>query len=204
MLHGCNVVAKLLTILPVTDEPEIAPRVLDAAIRVLAKTGWEELSLERVAEAAGVSRVTLWRRGVRREGLVQALLGRLARDYRDSMWAVLTAPGTGRDRLERALETLCAVADRHLDLLLASDSAFHRAWAEARPHVDFLGPFVRIIEEGVADGTLRSLGDPVEVADLLFNAVCWPYVHLRGRHEWPAAGAAARVIGLVLDGAAAP
>jgi AcrR family transcriptional regulator len=182
---------------------EIGPRVLDAAIRVLAAVGWEQLSLERVADAAGISRVTLWRQGVTREALVDALLARLAHDYRDAMWAPLTASGSGRERLERALEALCAVADRHLDLLLASDSAFHRAWSLTKPQVSFLGPFVRILEDGVADGTLRDAGKPHVVADLLFNTVCWPYVHLRGRHDWTSRQAAAQVIGLVLDGLAA-
>jgi AcrR family transcriptional regulator len=185
---------------------EPAEHVLDATIRVLATVGWEQLSLERVADAAGVSRVTLWRQGVTRESLVDALLARLAHDYRDTMWAVLTAPGTGRERLERALAALCSVADRHLDLLLASDSAFHRAWSQtqsqAQPQVSFLGPFIRIVEDGVADGTLRDAGEPQIVADVLFNTVCWPYVHLRGRHEWTPADASARVIGLVLDGVA--
>ena len=189
-------------------QAEIAPRVLDAAVRVLAVGGWEQLSLERVADAAGVSRVTLWRQGVTRDALSGALLGRLAHDYRDTMWGVLTAPGTGRERLTRALEALCAVADRHLDLLLVSDTAFHRAWARlqsepAQSGVSFLGPFVRILEDGVADGTLREVGDPVVVADVLFNTVCWPYVHLRGRHEWTSTDASARVVGLVLDGIAA-
>jgi AcrR family transcriptional regulator len=186
---------------------EIAPRVLDAAVRVLAVDGWEQLSLERVADAAGVSRVTLWRQGVTRDALSGALLARLAYDYRDAMWGVLTAPGTGRERLTRALEALCAVADRHLDLLLASDTAFHRAWARIQSEpsqagVSFLGPFVRIIEDGVADGTLRAVGEPLVVADVLFNTVCWPYVHLRGRHEWTSTDATERVVGLVLDGIA--
>jgi AcrR family transcriptional regulator len=187
---------------PAAQGGEIAPRVLDATIRVLATAGWEQLSLERVADAAGVSRVTLWRQGVTRESLVDALLARLAHDYRDTMWAVLTSPGTGRERLEQALAALCSVADRHLDLLLASDSAFHRAWAQAQPQVSFLGPFIRIVEDGVADGTLRDTGEPHVVADVLFNTVCWPYVHLRGRHEWTPADASGRVIGLVLDGVA--
>jgi AcrR family transcriptional regulator len=169
---------------------------------VLAESGWDELNLERVAEAAGLSRVTLWRQGVRRETLAGALLGRLATDYRDSMWTVLTAPGSGRERLEQALQTLCAIADRHLELLLASDSAFHRAWSESRPRVNFLDPFVRLIDEGTSDGTLRTLGKPIDVADILFNTVCWTYVHMRGRHEWSAPDAADRVVGLVLGGIA--
>jgi AcrR family transcriptional regulator len=187
----------------------VAPGVLDAAIQVLATDGWEQLSLERVADAAGVSRVTLWRQGVTRDALTGALLARLAHDYRDTMWTVLTAPGTGRERLALALEALCAVADRHLDLLLVSDTAFHRAWAriqaeQSGSEVSFLGPFIRILEDGVADGTLRAAGEPPVVADVLFNTVCWPYVHLRGRHGWTSGDATERVVGLVLDGIAAP
>ena len=38
-----------------------------------------------------------------------------------------------------------------------------------------------------ADGSLAPPGaDPAEAAELLFNTVCWSYVHLRGRHRWPA------------------
>jgi AcrR family transcriptional regulator len=91
---------------------EVPRRVLDATIRVLATAGWDGLNLEHVAEVAGISRVTLWRQGIRRDTLAHALLGRLAADYRDSMWPVLTGPGTARERLERALHTLCQVADR--------------------------------------------------------------------------------------------
>jgi len=42
----------------------------------------------------------------------------------------------------------------------------------------------------------------IESADVLFNAVAWPYVHLRGRHDWPADQARARIVGLVMDGIA--
>jgi hypothetical protein len=42
----------------------------------------------------------------------------------------------------------------------------------------------------------------IEVADLAFNTTAWPYVHLRGRHGWPAERAKARVVGVVLDGIA--
>jgi AcrR family transcriptional regulator len=176
--------------------------VLDATVAVLADGGWDRLSLERVAGRAGVSRVTLWRQGVSRDGLVRALLVRLSDDYRDAMWPVLTASGSGRAQLERALGALCDVADRHLDLLSAADDAFHRAWKEAPPAGSFLQPFVRAVDDGVADGTLRELGTSVDVADTIFNTVCWSYVHLRGRHGWTPEKARALVLPLVLDGVA--
>jgi AcrR family transcriptional regulator len=187
----------------VSRAPDVDPRVLDATISVLADGGWDQLSLARVAEAAGVSRVTLWRQGITRELLIDALLVELSSDYRDSMWDVLTASGTARERLEAALTTLCDVAERHLELLLASDTAFHRAWEDAKPRVSFLEPFIRISEDGVADGTLRKVAAPVETANLLFNTVCWSYVHLRGRHRWSAQTARERVVGLAIEGIAA-
>ena len=40
----------------------------------------------------------------------------------------------------------------------------------------------------------------MHAADIAFNMTAWPYVHLRGRHEWPAEEAKARVVGVVLHG----
>jgi AcrR family transcriptional regulator len=185
------------------DEQALDPAVLEATIAVLADRGWDGLSLERVASKAGVSRVTLWRQGVSRDRLVLALLVRLSEDYRNAMWPVLTASASGRERLERALDALCDVADRHLELLSAADDAFHRAWREAPPAESFLQPFVRALEDGAADGTLRTLGSPIDAADAVFNTVCWPYVHLRARHGWTREKTRGLVLPLVLQGVAA-
>src|SRR5207244_9651790 len=102
-----------------------------------------------------------------------------------------------------ALGALCDVADRKLDLLAAADDAFHRAWQQAPPATSFLDPFARALEDGVRDGTLRELGTPIEAADVVFNTVCWSYVHLRARHGWSQGKARGLVLPLVLEGAAA-
>jgi len=172
-------------------------RLVNATLAVLAESGLEAVSLDRVAEQAGVSRVTLWRQGVTREALITALLDRLASDYRDALWPILTAEGSGRDRLRRTLEALCAVADRHLPLLLASDTAFHQA---GRPGFYFKDPIERLLRDGIADGSLQPAGDPSDLANLVFNAVCWPYVHLRGRDGWTGEQAREQLIGLVMRG----
>jgi AcrR family transcriptional regulator len=178
----------------------VGPDLLDATLEILAEEGWDRLSLERVAERAGTSRVTLWRQGVTRDGLVDALLERLTTDYQKSLWPILTAPGGGRARLEQALHALCGVADRHLQLLLASDTAFHQAQSRAETRPSFIGPLVRLLHDGVADGSLRPPDDYEDRANVVFNTVCWSYVHLRGRHGWPGQRASALVIDLVLNG----
>jgi AcrR family transcriptional regulator len=180
---------------------KVEPELQVATITVLRERGWDGLTLERVAEVAGLARTTLWRQGLTRDVLIGALVGGLAEDFRTSMFPVLTAGGSGRERLVLGLESLCDLLDRHLPLLLATDEAFHQAPAPGQPP-DYLRPFITFLRDGAADGSLGPSDDVVESADVLFNAVAWPYVHLRGRHAWPADRARARVVGLVMDGIA--
>lgn len=177
--------------------PAISDAVLDAAERVLLQAGWDGLSLERVASAAGLSRATAWRRGVNRDALIDALVNRLGADYQRQMWPVLVALDPVADRLRSAVAALWRVVETHLPLVLASDSVFHRNSSQS---VNFTDPFVKLVEEGQANGTLRPEGAARDVAAAIFNTACWPYVHLRGHHHWPADKAERLVGGLLLGG----
>jgi len=179
----------------------VGEELRQATIEVLRERGFEKLTLEQVAEAAGRARSTLWRRGLTREALIGALVGDLAADFRSTMYPVLTSGGTGRERLVLGLEELCGLLDRHLPLMLATDEAFHQETAPGEPP-DYLHPFIRFLREGAQDGSLPQVADPVRAADVAFNAVAWPFVHLRGRHGWPAEQARDSVVGVVLDGIA--
>jgi AcrR family transcriptional regulator len=174
-----------------------------ATIAVLGERGFSGLTLERVAEVAGRARSTLWRQGLSRDALIEALVGELAEDFRETMYPVLTSAGTGLERLTRGLEALCELLDRHLPLLLATDEAFHQDTAPGVP-ADYLHPFIQFLREGAQDGSLARADDVVRAADLAFNTVAWPYVHLRGRHDWPAEEARTSVVGVVLRGVANP
>ena len=180
---------------------QVDPELRRATIDVLRERGWGGLTLERVAEVAGRSRSTLWRQGLSREALIGALVGELASDFRASMYPILTSGGTGRERLLRGLDALCELLDRHLPLMLANDEAFHQETAPGTPP-DYLHPFIQFLREGEADGSLPAAADVVEVANLAFNTTAWPYVHLRGRHDWPSEHAKERVIAVVMNGIA--
>ena len=169
-----------------------------ATIHVLREQGWNGLTLERVAEVAGRARSTLWRQGITRERLVVSLVAEVAGDFRETMFPILTSEGSGADRLRRSLEALCELIDRHLPLLVATDEVFHQP-PEPGGHPDYLSPFVQFLREGEADGSLRPPAELVETADVLFNAVAWPYVHLRGRHGWEPARARAAIVDLALS-----
>lgn len=185
------------------DVPAVDDELRRATIEVLRERGFSGLTLERVAEVAGRARSTLWRQGLGREALIGALTGELAEDFRQTMYPILTSPGTGLERLQRGLEALCGLLDRHLPLLLATDEAFHQETAPGVPP-DYLHPFIQFLREGARDGSLPEAEDVVHAADIAFNTVAWPFVHLRGRHEWPLAEATACVVGVVLHGLTGP
>ena len=90
--------------------------LLEGAHRAIERWGWRQATLERIATEAGVSRMTLHRRGVTRDGLLGALSERLEDDYRSSMWPALTASGSGRERLEQALAGYCEAVEANLEL----------------------------------------------------------------------------------------
>lgn len=168
--------------------PTSDPQLLEAAKRTFAAHGYSGATIERIAAEAGVSRVTLHRRGVSKDGLLAELVVRATEDYRRVMWPALTGEGTGGDRLALALEALCDSAEEHMALLVAlraqSDGIFHRDdEEEALTRSVFTEPLEKLLREGIADGSVREV-DPLEHATVLFNVVGWTYIHLRAGHGW--------------------
>lgn len=177
--------------------------LLDAAEAILAEHGVEGVTLERVADRAGLSRVTLWRRGVTTEDLVTGLLQRLTDDFVKEFWPIIDSSGTGRDRLSACLDALFEVADRHLHVLSVSDEVFH--WAAERcmfpPGAEgFLGPFVGALRLGARDGSLTFSGHAEDTADVVYNTACWGYVHLRQRHKWSRKRARSQISAVLVAG----
>ena len=161
--------------------------LLDAAARAFERYGYEGASLERIAAEAGITRMTLHRRGLTKEALLGQLAERATDAYRDALWPALTAPGNARERLELALTALCESAEENLTLLVTlgaqRDRVFHEDDAEALTRTVFTEPIERLLRDGQEDGSLRAT-DPVETATVVFNLVGWTYIHLRTGHGW--------------------
>jgi AcrR family transcriptional regulator len=179
--------------------------LLSAAQRAFARYGYDAATLQRIAEEAGVSRVTLHRRGITREGLLEALARRAVEDYRQRMWPVLTADGPAIDRLADALLVLCQSAEAHLATLTAlgnqGDRVFHQDAAD-QPRMTrdaFTEPLEHLLREGIRDHSIRDL-DVTQTATLIFNQVGWTYLHLRTGHGWPSELAQVSVVDMALNG----
>jgi AcrR family transcriptional regulator len=182
-------------------------RILEGARLAAGKYGWEGATLERIAEEAGMSRMTLHRRGATREVILEGLRGQFEAQYRERLWPFLTADGSGRTRLEGALRELCAINEDNIELLDAlgrrAEAIFHEPGAGA---VDTRPPFTeavaRLLRDGALDGSL-STADPDEDATVLGNLVNHTYRHMRLGHRWPVERARDAVVRLVTEGVTA-
>jgi AcrR family transcriptional regulator len=171
---------------PAKEPPE--PKLIAAARAAVEAHGYAGLTLERIAAEADVSRVTLHRRGHSKDEIFNALVVRVREEHRDALWPALTASGDGSDRLRMALNKVCEMCERDLDVMLATraqlDAAAHGAKGpDPQSNWIVAEPLQVLARDGVADGSLRD-GDPEVLAALLVNWSAWTYVHLRTAFGW--------------------
>jgi len=199
--------------------------LLAVATAILNERGWSAVSRDAIAERAGVSRATVWRHGLTRSAVELVLRRRLVADYRellveapfaDGSDALVPASdarrpgsdplrsGSGGRCLADALAALCAVAERNLPFLAHTETAFHAPDLEAAElTVDFYGPWLRILDMAVADGSLEPPEQPTAFVAALTNMVLLTYVHLRTYHTeygWTPQRATAVTVDLVSRG----
>ncbi len=169
----------------------IDDKLLIAVEQAMEERGFAGATAEAIAEFAGISRVTLYRRGITRESLLRMAASRAGAEFREASLSPLTHAGTARERLDLLLTALYKMADQHLALLAGMydgpTALFHMLGKEddgaSITRFEYAEPFARLLRDGMADGSLHST-NPDEDAELIFNTAGWTYVHLRRSHGW--------------------
>lgn len=172
---------------------------------VVEERGWSGTTAELVAEAAGINRTTLYRKGLTRERLLAEAVAASAQKFKDASLAPLTAAGSALDRMLLLLDALYELADQHLGLLAGlydgPSAIFHLGLdtddLAMLTRFEYTDPFERLLADGNTDGTLTS-EDPRVDAELIFNTAGWTYIHFRRSHGWTAAKARPAVTRITL------
>ncbi|MGZ6342952.1 MAG: TetR/AcrR family transcriptional regulator [Candidatus Limnocylindrales bacterium] len=168
-------------------------RIVEAARAAFAERGLE-VSLEGVAEEAGVGIATLYRRFPTREDLIAACFEHRVAEYARAAEEALEAPD-GWTGFRGYVERICAMqaADRGLTDVLTR--TFPKAGTLEAHRQRAYEVTVRLIERGQREGSLRSDVVPEDLVLLLMaNAGV-----VQGAGE-AAPDAWRRFIGLMLDG----
>ncbi|MGV9309904.1 TetR/AcrR family transcriptional regulator [Nonomuraea sp. NPDC004354] len=178
----------------------MAPRkqqeIFEATLTLLAERGYEDLTIEGVAERSGVNKTTIYRWWPSKPALLAAALveaDTLALDQPDT--------GTLRGDLEALVDGMIALITRppSSDIAVAAlGAAVHHPELNARGF--FADRFARereVFERAMARGELGDDTDPMLLVDLLAGAV-WVRAVFRGLPL--EAGFARRAVSAVLDG----
>lgn len=132
--------------------------ILAAAARVLGER--PDASVEDIAEAAGVSRQTVYAHYPSREALIGAVVDRITEETVAAIDAVDLESGSAAAALERLIEASWRMFERYPLLLNKASSATSEAEDRTR-HLPVLDRLERLIERGQAAGEFdRELPRP--------------------------------------------
>lgn len=122
-------------------------KILLAAERLFSEHGTEAVSMDAVAEAAGVGKGTLYRRFGDRSGLARAILDQRDREFQEQLIRGAPPLGPGADPVDRLIafgSALTGLVADHGDLIIAAQEGKRNArfagpvYATYRTHVRML------------------------------------------------------------------
>lgn len=165
-----RVIALALDPAVLTADDASSERILDAALALVAATGFKNLTMDDVARRAGLGRMTVYRRFGGRSALIEALAVRECRRCLARIGAAIDPDGSPSDRIAALTAATLAVIREHpllerlarfepealLFELTRDDSAVFRLVRE------FL---IELIIQGQAEGELAG-DDPQLLAEL--------------------------------------
>jgi len=136
------------------ESSAIRQRILNAAIPLFAQRGYGSASVRELAEAAGVTKPTLYYHFGNKEGLFVASVEAVMDQFNEAVRNATAMPGTLRDRLCFVIQSQTALAQSNPDAFrLLLNAEYH---SDDGPQVDLMSIHVRnaqVLEALLAAGT---------------------------------------------------
>jgi len=158
-----------------SDHGDLTDRILDAAQRLVFRTGARKMSLSEVATLAGVSRPTIYRYFASKEDLIDAMGKRERRRFTVAMGEAMSGV-VGVARLEAAVDVVARFVEiqppgRLLDL--EPSFAYDQMTAALPMLVDGL---VAVLQRCAREGALADAVDPRDLAGAIARTALSHYI----------------------------
>jgi AcrR family transcriptional regulator len=153
--------------------------IVDAAEKLLLSRGYDDVSMNDIAEAVGMNKATLYLYFTNKESLFVSGVQRGARLMEAEFTEAIARESTGIGKVRAIGEAFIAFSQKHPDtyrmfVYSASDRFDWDCCPEARACHDMMHVITRVmcqvIELGMRDGTIRKDMDPLEIAIFLMTA----------------------------------
>lgn len=179
------------------DAARNVEQVLASAPGVLADD--PSASMERVAEAAGIARATLYRHFETREDLIAAIYHRALSETLAAIESAEAADGPADQALRRVIESVLSVGDRYRFVAVN-----HPDSAEIREHEMQIGiPLIELFERGQKEGSF-SARLPAQLCAAYFGGLVTSSVRLVDDGNVSVAEAAAAAWFVLVNGISKP
>jgi AcrR family transcriptional regulator len=158
-----------------SDHGDLADRILDAAQRLVFRTGARKMSLSDVATLAGVSRPTIYRYFVSKEELIDALGKRERRRFSAAMDKAMSGV-VGIARLEAAVDVVATfVEDQPPGRLLDLEPEFaHEQMAQALPMLTDV--LMVVLQRCARENAFATTVDPGDLAGAIARTALSHYI----------------------------
>jgi TetR/AcrR family fatty acid metabolism transcriptional regulator len=151
-------------------------RILDAAVRVLAKKGFHSTRVSEVAKAAGVADGTIYLYFKSKDELLVSLFEDRVERLLAFLEADLPRAGSASDKLRRIIELQLGLLEGERDLaevltvILRQSTKLMKKYAAPKFNA-YLDSIARVVSDGQATGELRGDVSPHLVARAMFGAL---------------------------------
>ena len=147
--------------------------IYEATIGVLGEHGIERLTMDRVAEAAGVAKGSLYNYFRNKQELVRFVFDKTVEPAREAVGEVLVQPISAVEKLEAVVRVWFEHFATHrgiFDLLLHRVGRDLLDQSQKSMRADATDKFQRILKQGMEEGAFRRL-DATRAAEMLLGAV---------------------------------
>lgn len=177
-------------------------RIIAAAVELFYERGYENTTLEAVAERLGVTKPFIYAHFSAKTELLAEICGRGIRYSLDALNRALAVPATPAEKLKRLSNSFVqSVLENQKHIAIFSREEKNLEPADFRAinamRRDFDRKLVSFLEEGVAAGEFR-IADPPVAALAIGGLVSWAYVWYRPKGRMSATALAEEMTRLIL------
>jgi AcrR family transcriptional regulator len=158
-------------------------QVLDAAVRVMGKTGFHQMSMQDLASAANISVGLIYKYFGGKEDLLLATIAQILDVFRDQLAPVMDAAGDDVvERLAAGMRRYIQIVDENLDAVMLTYRESRTLGPAGRAEIKELeiataAPLYTVIEAGIAAGVFRPVDVDLTVCDIILLGHGWALKH---------------------------